>query len=97
MERQIFTEVDEMYRNRNLQEMEERLPVWKALDPAHPKTEEEEEIFPLCGKTNGEENEGESGGLMRPETCEIKIGVEWDRLTATDGRRPTFKESNRVS
>jgi hypothetical protein len=49
--RQIFAQVDEMYRNpefRNFREMEERLPVWKSLDPARPKTEEEEEIFALA-------------------------------------------------
>jgi hypothetical protein len=50
-ERQIFAQVDEMFRNpefRNFREMEERLPVWKALDPVNPKTKEEEEIFPLA-------------------------------------------------
>ena len=28
---------------RNYREMEERLPLWKALDPANPKTEEEDQ------------------------------------------------------
>jgi hypothetical protein len=31
---------------RNYREMEERLPLWKALDPANPKTEEEDSTEP---------------------------------------------------
>jgi hypothetical protein len=39
-----------------------RCPLWKALDPAHPQTEEEEEIFPLAVELMENKSKGKSGG-----------------------------------